>query len=63
MTIHTGAVPRAYRVVFFQLGRDEECLAHWRPDFFGHDVGEWELFEGAALTSFDPQNLERMRSG
>ncbi len=63
MTIHAGAIPRAYRVIFFRVRRHEKGLRNRRPHFFGDNVGEWELVEGAALAGLEPENLQIVRTG
>src|ERR1700730_10483060 len=49
VTIHTRAVPCADRVIFFELGREEECFAYRRPHLFPNNVSKGELLERSAL--------------
>ena len=63
MTIHARAVPCPYKIIFFHIRRHQERLGHWRPHFFGDDVGEGKLLQGAALASLQPRDLQRMRTG
>ncbi len=63
MAVHTRAVPRPDRIIFFQVRRNQECLADRRPHFFRDDVGERKLFQRAALAGLEPRDLQGMRTG
>src|SRR5690349_3983572 len=63
MAIHARTVPRAERVIFLQIRRNQECLGDWRPHFFRDDVGERKLLQSAALPGLKPRDLQRVRTG
>src|SRR2546423_683674 len=63
MAIHARTVPRAERIIFLQVRRNQKRLVHWRPHFFGHDVGEGKLLQSAALAALEPWDLQRVRTG
>ena len=53
-----GELHRQMAETIFQKG-----LAYRRPHLFRNDVGERELLDGSALTTFQPQDLQGVRSG
>src|ERR1043166_2642110 len=63
VTIHAGAIPGAYRIVFLRVGRHQKRLRHRRPNFFRNDVGKGKLFQRAVFASFEPENLQIVRAG
>ena len=63
MAIHAGAIPRPDRVGLLRLRRHEERLRNGRPHLLRDYVGEWKLFESAALSRLGPQDLEIVRAG
>src|SRR5205823_2203977 len=63
MAIHARTVPRAERIIFLQIRRNQECLRDWRPHFFCDDVSEGKLLQSAPLPGLEPWDLQRVRTG